>query len=75
MSDISKDIKRPVPLDTAAEIAELEMEGHGRNVISTMTGVPAGTVRSILNGTHKTFVNDLTIRQASKMLCRWRVVR
>lgn len=60
--------KEPVALDTAAEIRELAAEGLGRNQISHHTGVPASTVRSVLNGNHKTFVDKLTPRQVTGML-------
>lgn len=75
MASIEKQQTRAVPLDTADEIKELADEGFGRNLISTMTGIPAGTVRAVLDGTHKTYVDDLTTRQTTKMISGWGVVR
>jgi hypothetical protein len=59
---------RPVPLDTADEIRELEGEGFGRNTISMMTGINASTVRNVLSGKAVEFNDDLTTRQVSNML-------
>ena len=59
---------RPVPHDTADEIRELEADGFGRNTISMMTGINAGTVRNVLSGKAVEFCDDLTTRQRTNML-------
>ena len=59
---------KPVPLDTADEIRELAADGFGRNKISMMTGIPAATVRNVLNGKAVEFTDKLSTRQLSNML-------
>lgn len=59
---------RPVPHDTAEEIRELGAEGYGRNTISSITGINAGTVRAVLDDRHLTYVDALTPRQVTSML-------
>lgn len=60
----------PVALDTAEEIRALAKQGLGRNQISYCTGVAASTVRGVLTGRHKTYVDILTTRQVQAMLNR-----
>ena len=59
-----------VPMDTASEIHELDEYGYGRNRISHITGIPASTVRKVLNGVHQTFDNKLTVRQRQGLIMR-----
>lgn len=64
----------PVPLDTADEIREMDAKGIGRNSISQLTGIPAGTVRNVLNGTAVKYVDKLTTRQIDSLVMsmgRW----
>ena len=58
----------PVALDTAEEIRELAAQGLGRNQISHATGVNASTVRGVVTGRHKTYVDILTTRQVTRLL-------
>ena len=58
----------PVPMDTAAEIRELDAEGLGRNSIAQHTGINASTVRNILAGTAVQFNDKLTTRQIDRYL-------
>lgn len=58
----------PVALDTADEIRELAKQGLGRNQISHQTGINASTVRGVLTGRHKTYVDILTPRQVTSLL-------
>ena len=59
-----------VPIDTAKEIHELDESGYGRNSISHITGIPATTVRNVLDGVHQKFDNTLTVRQRQNMMLR-----
>ena len=59
-----------VPMDTAKEIHELDEHGYGRNAISRITGINSSTVRNVLDGTHQTFDNTLTVRQRQNMMLR-----
>ena len=59
---------KAVPNDTADEIRELSAKGFGRNTISMMTGINAGTVRNVLDGKATEFNDNLTTRQVTDML-------
>lgn len=61
-----------VPIDTVKEIFELEKAGHGRNQISALTGINAGTVRNILAGkTNVATCDTMTNRQRTDLLMAW----
>lgn len=60
-----------VPIDTVNEIRELDRAGHGRNQISAITGINAGTVRNILGEKNVRVCETMTNRQRSDLLTAW----
>lgn len=60
-----------VPIDTIEEIKELSRAGHGRNQISALTGINAGTVRNILGDKKVEVCNSMTNRQRTDLLMAW----
>ena len=60
-----------VPLDAVDEIRELSAQGHGRNMISSLTGIKQETVRSILLNRDVQTCDRLTCRQITTMLMSW----
>lgn len=58
----------PVPLDVAAEILELSIEGFGRDKIGFITGINSSTVKKVISGSHKSYSDKLSCRQTQGLL-------
>ena len=64
----------PVPIDVAAEIRELSDEGIGVNQISAITGINSSTVKRVISGKHQSYNDQLSTRQAQRLLNNWAAV-